>query len=733
MRTIQLLVTCSILCCGGVAYAQTTQPDDSIEKMLQLPDPASGHHWQDEASARHWPQADIDSIKRDKILFGQREFKQIFDPYLSSRYPLFVTSDSVLNAYHVLFEESVRRVELADAGKLASILHDLWEPLLTADSHVTGDAAMIAAAKLRAQVTIAVALTLLGDESLQPDATLAPIIAAEVKKVREATAIDKPAWLGPPDPDFVAIDYSRFAPRGFYTQFRRLQGYFRAVAWLQAIPFRINNDQELLSAAMIGCAGKSHRYDEIESLFGVFDELLGKPDDPDLKMLVDTSSEQLQLDLKSSRDLTNLRGDLIDQIQASEATPEINDQLRFPPQPGSGISLRVLSARRTPDAVLFQHLMDKSNRAPSGLEVAAALGSAFARQLLPQPAPPNGPLFDLKHIRWSSLYCEYLYCLQALLAPPEKDVPALFSSRPWQAKSCQTVLGGWAQLRHTWQLQAKENIEYLGITLRPAGFVEPVPEFYSRMAALCERAGFLVQKSKAEGPDFAQLGDDARELISLLEKDDIGTNGKPEPHTLTPDELNRFGDMLRLARLSATDPLALDDPRRALKTLVADFDKGKLPDLAGGATWLPDAASPDLRELWQRLEMICRRLDALSNKQLRGADFSEEENQFLKDYGSWLAGVMLYGGNSYEVPRDDAPRIADVCQNPRSHQFLEVGIGRPRALYVLYPYHGGEILCEGAVMPYYEFPQPQPLTDSAWKTILDSKTHPTPFIPTAHR
>ena len=44
-------------------------------------------------------------------------------------------------------------------------------------------------------------------------------------------------------------------------------------------------------------------------------------------------------------------------------------------------------------------------------------------------------------------------------------------------------------------------------------------------------------------------------------------------------------------------------------------------------------------------------------------------NAFLKDYGSWLAGVMLYGGNSYEVPRDDAPCIADVYQNPRLHHF----------------------------------------------------------------
>ena len=37
---------------------------------------------------------------------------------------------------------------------------------------------------------------------------------------------------------------------------------------------------------------------------------------------------------------------------------------------------------------------------------------------------------------------------------------------------------------------------------------------------------------------------------------------------------------------------------------------------------------------------------------------------------------------------------------------------------------GGEILCRGAVLPYYEFPSPARLTDAEWKALLDSSKAP---------
>ena len=57
---------------------------------------------------------------------------------------------------------------------------------------------------------------------------------------------------------------------------------------------------------------------------------------------------------------------------------------------------------------------------------------------------------------------------------------------------------------------------------------------------------------------------------------------------------------------------------------------------------------------------------------------------------------------------------------------LAVAIGRPRSLYVLYPWKGTRYLCRGVVMPYYEYTATERLTDSEWKHRLDSATAPRP-------
>ena len=94
---------------------------------------------------------------------------------------------------------------------------------------------------------------------------------------------------------------------------------------------------------------------------------------------------------------------------------------------------------------------------------------------------------------------------------------------------------------------------------------------------------------------------------------------------------------------------------------------------------------------------------------------------------------MFYEGNSYLSPDDDAPRVVDVYSNPNFlprrpgktlHHYLEAGIARPRKMYVLYPWEGQELLCVGAVLPYYEFTSTERLTDAQWLEMLDSDGRP---------
>ena len=96
----------------------------------------------------------------------------------------------------------------------------------------------------------------------------------------------------------------------------------------------------------------------------------------------------------------------------------------------------------------------------------------------------------------------------------------------------------------------------------------------------------------------------------------------------------------------------------------------------------------------------------------------------MQSYGRALASLMFYDHHARWHPRDDAPRIIDVFSNPVIGKHLLVGIGKPRHIWVLYPVKGKDILCRGAVLPYYEFAGAQHLTDADWKTQLMGSERP---------
>jgi hypothetical protein len=86
------------------------------------------------------------------------------------------------------------------------------------------------------------------------------------------------------------------------------------------------------------------------------------------------------------------------------------------------------------------------------------------------------------------------------------------------------------------------------------------------------------------------------------------------------------------------------------------------------------------------------------------------------------AGIMFYDGPSCHDPKVDAPPLADV--HSQRGKVLEVGIGRPRVIWVVYPWKGNDVLCRGAVLPYHEFASADRLTDKEWVKLLDSSNAP---------
>lgn len=729
---------------GGLFVLAFHPSVQAQRRQAELPDPAHGYDWKALAQKHGLRAREIEQLAKDKILVTNQAFKQVFTPYLASDVPVFITSDSLLNGFHVLYEESVLRLEQANARKLGGILKFIWTNLATADKAFKGKPELVAAAKIRGKVLVATAMRLLGEDPLPLEATIAALVNAEVGRVEAAKGRQKPDWLGPPDPGFTALDYTRYQPRGFYTKTPALQRYFRTVSWLQSVPFRVSKDEELVSILMLGNCVTDRRFTkdfkrerDIRVFFQVFAQLLGPGDDWGLMNAAQTAQNVIHLD-GDEGGLARVREDLLKQATGYGKGPQINDQLAFAPDDptqAAELAFRVIPAYRTPDAVCFQRTTDprKFQRdLPSGLEVGVLLGSPYARSRL--AAEEKGKvLAEIDRCKalcsGESLYGEYLRCLEALLGKPESDAPPFMSSVAWQIKSCQTALAGWAQLRHAWALQAKQSVEYMGLTETPPGFVEPVPEFFARMAALVEETETVLRQAGALATDWKEMAADIRGVADLLEKKAAGKKGREAFQGLSPGEMMQVSKLQWIIMVFGP-PADEESPGKYLPKLLAglrkladDLDHGR-PPTDGLLAEAVEHSRVDLGDLWRSLGMVCRRLESLSHKQLRGAMFSEEENQFIRSYGERLAAAMLYGGNSYLTPNDDAPRVVDVFSRSQVGTFLEVGIARPRAIYVLYPVKSGEILCRGAVMPYYEFAHDARLTDAAWKALLDSAKRP---------
>ncbi len=714
--------------------------------------------WVEDAKKCGLSPANIDLLNTKRILISDETYRQIFSAYLSGERPLFITSDSLLNAYHVLYEESILRLENVYAGRLPGILKLVLNNIHDTDRHLKGNPALVSAAKQRAMLTMGVALKLIDDTFQFDDTKLNTILSEEVERIIAAKAVYLPEWLAKPDTSFVALDYSRYKPRGFYLRSERLKRHFRAVSWLQSIPFRIGNDVEFLSALMLGSSVDRIQFEkysenvDFENFFSAYSFAIGAGDNWDLMKAAIHSQAVLQMDL-AGNDLQEKRAWLEKIAEGYNEEPMIDDQIKFAPDnPANGTQpqFRIISPYRTPSAILFQRTTDPQhfNRSyPTGLEVAASLGSTFARQNLGESGKEDllkvidssMTYFEcqrdkIRHHFGSdcqSLYLQYLKVLKALLDKPEPDMPDFMKTKAWEAKNCNTALSGWAQLRHTWVLHAKQNTLSLFGRQIPVGFVEPEPEFFSRMADLVSTTRLFFNYVGAFNPDYGYVIHALESLKGFLADLKDESNGQlifSKLHKLSSDEMVSralLSALLNISRTKAASGLEgnFREQMQWIDAVIEDIKKGaidKHPDLIE----VVKEEDIDLKELWEQFEIVSRRLEAIAHKQLRTADLNTDETAFIRSYGKIIATIMLYSGNSYNSPRDDSPRIVDICSDPQTGTYLHVGIARPRKLYVLYPWKGETVLCEGAVMPYIEFVAAERLTDDSWKERLDSGNMP---------
>ncbi len=598
---------------------------------------------------------------------------------------IFVTSDTLLHLYHILFNETLKEIEEWELFyDVKAMSRAMMETSLAQYQALSGE---LKEAAKRNTAFFAVALKLLDPDAEIPE-PVKGLVGNELVRIELYNGFSE-------SPIFCyQEDYSQYVPRGHYTRSFLLENYFKAMMWYGRIAFLLKGGEgalvsaddariQTLQASLISGSMDSVTVDGStvaalwNRIYGVMSFFVGVADDLTpyeykeaiLKLFGEGSQSQLLLEgdnfLRLRAELAGLR---LPQIYGGTGfcviepppTPEKVDQCLSESQ-----GMRFMGQRFVPDSYIFQNLVGlpytgagepftmemtlggPARCFPRGLDVMALLGSKRAGEILEaegdtdyqgygeQFAALSQEFLKMSEQDWHrNLYWGWLYSLKALLGEYPPGYPTFMSTPAWQDKELNTALASWAQLRHDTILFAKQSympfVTAIGeplqvIPVKVVGYVEPVPEFYARILALTR---------------MAQEGLSAMEMLSYEQED-------------------RFA----------------------------------------------------------QLEELLGKLKEIAIKELANEPLSDEEYNFIGSFGEELERVIL----EIEMEGKETTVVADVHTDLNSGQVLEEGVGYVDMILVAYRVPGtGIILGAGPVLSYYEFKQPttQRLTNEAWKEML---------------
>ncbi len=601
---------------------------------------------------------------------GPYKFWHVYETARYQGLPVLVTTDSLLNAYHGLFDTLLQRMEEAALFDQCVVMTEA----LYAGAADQWNTATDAAVKEDARLNVAyfsVAASLLQGASTAPDA-VADLVDTELALVDSAAGLDASPILG------YREDYSQYKPRGHYTRSDKLEKYFKTMMWYGHTAFYINPRDDisdelavsltrravLVASTLTGAAKQAWA-----AIYDPTSFLVGRADD----LTVDDMQKVLAEVFGSSQPAADATADAgkiaaVREALNKLAPPRIQTAAKVDSDGSDSReenqrSFRVMGQRYIPDSYAFQQLVwdyvgeapDNKREFPMGLDVMTVLGSdqayRIAKEDFGQDQFKNWES-QIKKINdeftskdagvWpASLYTGWLESLQQAMAFPADTAPAFMRSRAWARKSLNTALGSWTELRHDTILYAKQSVVAEGDggeEPESAGYVEPYPAFYAKIAELAT--------TLRQSMDDYQLTDQ--------------------------QAAEKLDDMIVLAQTLAT----------------------------------------------------------IAQKELDGEQLSEEERVTILWYGARLEGLETWNtsepGTTLSPAAEKSPLVADVHTGYLSNAALEEATGYPLVLYVAFELNGKLQLLAGASYAYYEFTAPldKRLTDEEWTTMLDEGKAP---------
>jgi hypothetical protein len=475
-------------------------------------------------------------LQKNLFVCSPTDYTQLYHVYENNEYlklPNFVTTDSILQLYHIFYDYTLRS---AEADALLPALTRMTDGLLK-DAVSTWQAehdASVRSAALKNVAFFAVAARALGKTlTVPPEA--ATMLRAENALIAKHAGFTTGAIFP------YAIDYSQFVPRGHYTRSPALRRYFTAMMWYGLVPFapyrsdKALNEEQIRQGLLIARAlDRTKLMPEWKRIYEPTVFYVGSADDqtPEQWMTAGEHAFGAGYSAASLADSARIK-QFVDEI-GKLPKPRIRPELALQPNvPDPLMQMRMMGQRYIPDSEVLQRLSKPLERPfPCGLDVMAVLGSDRAAAILdaspqiyneknwtgyiPERKKLTSEFAALSRDTWTSnLYYGWLHALRALLTPVAEGYPAFMRSDAWLDRSIHTALGSWAELRHDTILYGKQSVAECGDGEEPPrvrGYVEPNVIFYRRLLALTKkthdglaRRHLLSDKLKTRFEDFQDL------------------------------------------------------------------------------------------------------------------------------------------------------------------------------------------------------------------------------------
>lgn len=598
-----------------------------------------------------------------------QEFYQIYERLRYGKTPVFVTLDSVLHVYHLIFDKMLRDLENEYfIPYLEALTRSMQEASLAQYDSLAGSSLQEAARRNLAFFTVAARLLEL-DTPVNPAVT--DLVDAEMALIEAHSGVSiSPIWNREDlsDSDRLIEDYSQYIPRGHYTRSDALKRYFKAMMWYGRLTYRLMDDFETQRSLLLvqalrttSAADGTPAATLWENIYEPTAFIVGKADDLSYTEYGAISDAVFGAnpELSAYADAA-----LLAQFRATAnelPPPQVNSMWVWIWQDTEDATkgFRFMGQRFTLDAYVFGQMiwrkvgtMDNPRDLPKGLDFFAAMGSEEALDILDEMGETDYENYNsqmekvrteiaaLEQDSWTqNLYWSWLYVFQPIIEPKDARYPAFMQTQAWNRKELNTALGSWTELKHDTILYAKQVMAEMGgggDPNPPKGYVEPNPEAYARLNALCQ---------------MTYNGLQARGLL--------GGN--------TPGNLENLMDLL-------------------------SFLQGAAEQMLAGESLSTD-------DYW-RLHFYGGELEAIT---LMAADTEDESSRDLSDQKAAL--------------------VADVATG--MERVLEEAIGQPAKIYVVLPDEPYRIGV-GAVFTYYEFvvSPDERMTDEEWQALVESGDTP---------